>query len=679
MDKLLVLDSLLDNSNALIFAISLDKRVILANREFCNAYANSENIYNCRIDDFMPADAISRINNNFESVIFSGKKLSYRYELNDVNGLIRYMHTSCFPVLDAAGNSIGMGFVISDVTDLVTKELELEIAMEVFSEGSEGIIITDSQAKITKVNRAFENITGYSSCDVIGLSPKILSSHIHDKNYYAEMWRKILESGYWEGEIWNKRRSGEFYPQWMTITRIPRSGDIIRNFVAVFSDLTQQKRYTENLIKLAHYDSLTGLPNRESFRDRVESFIEKSGDVFYLVFFDVDYFKEINDTHGHDVGDEVLKVVCNRISSVKRQDDIFARMGGDEFSMLLPEKNISNVVAFFSRIQRIIKDDCRVGDKLVNLSVSAGAVEFPKDGKTYSDLIKNADVAMYNAKRMGKNRLSFFDENLFFSVQRRYFLSQNLKFSLVNNEFYLVYQPIISGDSNSVVGVEVLLRWNSPSLGTVPPDEFIAICEEIGLLDKIGDWVLKTAISDYVSWIECLDPSFTIAINVSSSQIADDRFLDNLNKHISNNEIPPKNIVLEITERVAMQRTSSVLNLLKKIKDLGVGISLDDFGTGYSSLSYLRDLPVDTLKVDKSFVSGIGLGERDQSICKAVINLASSLGMKTIAEGVERKIQAEFLMDLGCDYLQGFYYYKPMSSSEIRKLLQNAKLIDINN
>jgi diguanylate cyclase (GGDEF)-like protein/PAS domain S-box-containing protein len=563
--------------------------------------------------------------------------------------------------------------VKEDITARKRAEDQLRMNATVFDTASEGIIVTDAGNRIKTVNPAFTRITGYEPEDVIGLDPKVLSSGRHDAAFYRHMWKQVETRGFWSGEIWNRRKDGVVFPEWLSIVVIRDDTGGVKEHVAVFSDISQRKQDEEQIRRQANYDALTGLPNRSLFFDRLNQAVisaRREHWLLALLFVDLDRFKAVNDSFGHVVGDEILQEVADRIQACIREADTVARFGGDEFVVLLHDLTEVNDAALVAEkiIDRLSAPFNIVGRE-VFLGASIGITVYPVDTEDPEAMLRHADMAMYRAKEAGRNRFQFFTVGMQEQVRERVELEQDLRLAVERGELELNYQPIVEASSGRTHSVEALLRWNHPTYGSVAPATFIPLAEEAGLITALGDWVNNEACRQLRVWQDS-GIDLGITINVSSGQrgggFSSWGFASVLKEH----GVSGQQLTLEITESLLMDDSEEVVNWLSGFRELGVSLSVDDFGTGYSSLSYLKRFPVDVLKIDRSFVSGLPHDSEDTSLVEAILAMGSSLGLKVIAEGVETEQQRQFLVERNCRYLQGFYFSKPMPAATLEKWLK---------
>jgi diguanylate cyclase (GGDEF)-like protein/PAS domain S-box-containing protein len=542
------------------------------------------------------------------------------------------------------------------------------------------IVITDENRNFTYVNDAFERITGYKKEEVLGKNPKILKSGKTDDSVYIEMNKKLDSGEKWEGELINKRKDGSIYYEKVSISPIFAENGI-EGFLAIKLDVTEyikQKELIKNKSKeiqfLAYHDHLTGLPNRLNLQESLDHAIKtakRSGKKLALLFIDLDRFKIINDTLGHHIGDEMLKVISVKIRGVLRESDILARVGGDEFVVLMEDaKSEKDAAQVAWKIISVIKEPIFVEDYTLNTTASVGIAIYPDDGKDVETIIKNADSAMYKAKDEGKDNYQFFTKKLSDMITHRMKIENALRDAIKNKELFLVYQPQYDLKNRKTISVEALLRWNSKELGFISPTDFIPIAEESGMIVPIGEWVFENACKEYLRLKEKGLVLERMCINVSSIRFREENAVAKFEETIKRVGIEAQNVEIEITERYIMEHTEQNLNILDKLRNIGFRISVDDFGTGYSSMSYLKTLPLDTIKIDKSFIDKILYHSKDMQITKAIITLSKSLGYSVVAEGIETKEQEIFLRENDCDIGQGYYFSKPLVSKDLEKFLK---------
>jgi diguanylate cyclase (GGDEF)-like protein/PAS domain S-box-containing protein len=563
--------------------------------------------------------------------------------------------------------------IYKDVTKKKQSEEALELASLVYQNSSEAMMISDNDNKIIAINPAFTEMTGYSEEDAIGSNPNILSSDRHNKHFYQQMWADLHVTGEWQGEIWNKHKSGHEFLEWLTINTIMRDNGEIYRYVALFADITEKKKAEELIWQQANFDGLTNLPNRRMFQDRLEIELKKCQRTklpLALLFLDLDHFKEINDTLGHDSGDQLLAEAGKRITHCVRESDTVARLGGDEFTIILSELEELHIIeSIADKIIHALNQPFELLNRQVYVSASIGITLFPSDADTVSDLLKNADQAMYLAKELGRNRFCYFTALMQEKAQSRLNLLDNLHKAVEQEQFVVHYQPIIDLKTGIIQKAEALIRWPHPDKKLISPAEFIPLAEESGLITEIGDWVFKQVVQQIKQLKTTFDTDIQISVNKSPVQF---KAVDNHRQwleHLKQSNVSNKNIVIEITESLLMDDQNSIHKQLKEFRESGIEISMDDFGTGYSSLSYLKKFDLDYLKIDQSFTKNLTADSDDMALSTAIIIMAHSLGLKVIAEGIETAEQMELLTNAGCDYGQGYFISRPVPADEFANLL----------
>ncbi|WP_054763431.1 putative bifunctional diguanylate cyclase/phosphodiesterase [Methylomonas koyamae] len=556
-----------------------------------------------------------------------------------------------------AGSDQLLRVVMIDISEQKAKDDYLRQAAAMFETAREGVMVTDAENRIVVVNRAFTELTGYSSAEVLEQTPKILKSGRQDEAFYAAMWSEINATGYWQGEIWNRRKNGEIYPQMLSIRAVRNENEQVTHYVGVFSDISQLKNAVDRLDYLAHHDPLTSLPNRLLLFARLEHCIELSSrerKSAALLMLDLDRFKDVNDSFGHLAGDELLQQVARRLSSRLRGVDTVTRLGGDEFALLLEDLSHPQDAALVAtEIIEALCDPWRLANGVeVRIGVSIGISLFPEHGRTAEELMKQADAALYRAKDEGRGNFKYFSEELTEAAKRRIKLESLLRRAIVKHELQVYYQPQIDFRSGLIIGAEVLLRWNQADEGMISPIQFIPVAEEIGLIAEIGEWVLMEACRQGQRWIEAGFPTLRLAVNLSPHQFRHGNIVASVTSILKETRFPAKHLELEITESTLMARECEAVQILRALRTLGIRLAIDDFGTGYSSLAYLKRFPLDILKIDKSFIDDIPDQEDDKEIAAAIIGMAHNLRLQVLAEGVETEAQLNFLKEQGCDFYQ---------------------------
>ncbi|MGZ8189252.1 MAG: EAL domain-containing protein, partial [Methylosarcina sp.] len=551
-------------------------------------------------------------------------------------------------------------------------EEKLELSAKVFHQSQEAIIITDRENRIISVNRAFTRITGYEEHEALGKNPRLFSSGLHSKNFYRSMWKSLLETDFWQGELVDRKKEGSFYTKWLTITLVRNEDGQIVNFIGIFSDITQYKTAKQQIEHLAHYDVLTDLPNRLLFKARIDHEIviaERHKKTFALLFIDLDHFKNINDALGHSIGDRVLIEVGKRLMSAVCEEDTVARVGGDEFNIQLMDSDGHGAAKVASHIIDLLAEPICFEHYQLYIKPSIGISLYPENGDNYETLTRNADTALYQAKTQGRNQYQFFTKAMQKQTQRRMEIEHHLRHALERNELAVYFQPQINTQTHQINGAEALLRWQHPEWGMVSPAEFIPVAEECGLILPIGDWVLEQSIAQARQWH---DDGFhmTVAVNLSLAQFRADTLYEKIKTTLARYQLAPRFLELELTESVAMQNVEMAIEITRQLAELGVEISIDDFGTGYSSLNYLQRFSLHKLKIDQSFTRGMLDNKESENIVDAIISLAKSLNLKTIAEGVENERQLDLFKQKKCDEIQGYYFSRPIPADEFNQLIK---------
>ncbi len=638
-------------------------------------------VYDSRIDDAFVARDRQRIVSLLGGYL-DGRLTSERghvFHLRSAGGKSLPVELFCSGM--KLGTDRAVVVVLMDVSERREAEVAAREASLVFESTSEAIVVTDSQGHVLNTNPAFTVITGYTREEVLGLNMRVLSSGRQDRAFYQNLWESLRVRGHWSGDLWNRRKDGQDYAEHLTINAVYDTDGSVRCFVGIFSDITQQKRSEDLIWRQAHYDSLTSLPNRQHFHLKLQDALNRArpgvrGSVA-LVFLDLDLFKEVNDTLGHEVGDILLRAVAGRICGAVREGDVVARLGGDEFTLIL--EGFGGDPAAVDRILGDVLDALArpylLGDQEVVISASAGVTFFPEDGEEISELLRNADLAMYAAKEGGRNQYRRFEPSMREAALMRRQLHRDLQSALAERQFHLLYQPIVDLDSGRMTKVEALLRWTHPARGVLSPLAFIAQAEESGMIREIGDWVFREATTQLLAWRHALERGLQVSINVSPVQLlADGIDTGDWLAHLCELGLPPGCLTVEITESLLMDMGPATQEKLLAFRDAGVQVALDDFGTGYSSLSYLNRFDIDYIKIDRSFVEDLDVGTESHALCQAIIVMAHKLGLAVIAEGVSTARQCELLRTAGCNYAQGFFFARPLEAPEIENML-NRRLL----
>ncbi|MDF2796243.1 MAG: bifunctional diguanylate cyclase/phosphodiesterase [Pseudomonas orientalis] len=554
--------------------------------------------------------------------------------------------------------------IARDITERQQMQEKLQQAATVFESTAEGVLITDTRQNISAVNRAFSEITGYSEAEALGQTPRLLASGMHDSAFYAALWHQLTTQGHWQGEISNRRKNGELYPSWLTISAVRNLDQVVTHFVAVFADISSLKLAQARLDYQAHHDPLTGLPNRTLFESRLQAALngqQESGNQGAVLFLDLDRFKHINDSLGHPVGDLLLKDIAVRLKEQLRDIDTVARLGGDEFIILLPGlQQASDAQYLANKLLDCFTPPFQAGEHEFFISASIGTSLYPQDGTDVPTLVKNADAAMYRSKAKGRNRVESYTCDLTTQANERVALEHELRRAIERDEMSLYYQPKRSLITQELIGAEALIRWRHPTFGDVPPEHFIALAEENGTILQIGDWVLEQACRQLHAWQDTYEDFGPLSVNLAGAQLRHPNLLSRIEQLLRDYRLEPGCLQLEITENFIMSQAEEALTVLHQLKKLGVQLAIDDFGTGYSSLSYLKRLPLDFLKIDQSFVRGLPDDPHDAAIVRAIIALGHSMQFTIIAEGVENPAQQAFLAAEGCEQMQGYIVSLPL-------------------
>ncbi len=629
---------------------------------------------------FSIIDASTRepIENPVEKVMLTGEViyLSNHTLLIAKDGTEYHIADSAAPIQKEDDNILGMVLVFNDVSERRRAEEKIRTLYQAIEQSPVSVMITDTDANIEYVNSTFEQVTGYQSAEVIGQNSRILKSGQTPQQVYQEMWQTITSGKAWQGEIINRKKNGELFWENSHIAPVHDESGTIRHYLAVREDVTLRKHQEEKILHQAHFDALTDLPNRFLSLDRLSQLIseaQRNSELVAVLFLDLDDFKKINDTLGHDIGDKLLVEAAKRLQSETRSGDTVGRLGGDEFIILLGGlTEATDASPMVENLLNRFRDSFRIDGRELVLTASIGIAIYPNDGNSPSELLRNADSAMYYSKDEGRNTYSYFTNAMNQNVSRRLALEEQMHGALDRGEFQLHYQPKIDINSRNIIGVEALLRWHNSALGEVSPVEFISIAEQTGLIVPIGEFVLTEALAMTARWQNKCKQTFTVAVNLSPRQFRDPNLIPFIEKAISQSGLTGKSLELEITEGVLMSGHGYIDKALADINALEISIAMDDFGTGYSSLSYLRSYPFDVLKIDRSFINDITVDMADRKLVNAAIAMAHSLGLKVVAEGVETEEQLALLTAQGCEIAQGLLFSMPVSAKEITEMISSA-------
>lgn len=658
------MDSILRHIPSMVYIKNLQGVYTLGNKRFYSYFG--EDSQGKQVFDLLDEPYASEIQRYDEEVIRSRKPLQFECSF-PVDGKMNSWFMVKFPLFDDLGQPEAICSVATNVTEQEQNEYMLGVSRRIFEHAAEGVMITDDANRVIDVNASFERISGYSRESVLGQDPALLKSDLHDSYFYQAMWNQVKSEGSWKGELWNKRPDGTAYPVRLSISSIRDRRDVPTGYFGIFQDVSEEYQARTKLRKLAYRDSLTGLFNRLAFKEKVHEYLARArryNETFALLFVDLDLFKEVNDSFGHDAGDALLKQVADRILGQVRDSDIVSRLGGDEFTLLISP--VENDIALASIAENLIDTLSRpfqLDDVEVSIGCSVGVVSYPRDGENLDQLMRHADAAMYHAKALGRGCYAFFDVDLDQRNHRLMQIKHGLRHALSRNEMSLVYQPEIHLETREIFGYEVLMRWHSEELGPISPSEFIPVAEESDIIADLTSWMMLQACRDL---LPLLNDKMQIGVNISPRQFGGDRWLTLIRQCIDQEGLRPSQLCVEITEGALIRDMEQAVVQLSELRKLGIRVAIDDFGTGYSSLSYLKRLPIDFLKIDRTFVADIETDQDDQAIICAIINMAQSLGIGLIAEGVETQEQLKFLKSQGCDIAQGYFFARPMSVDQIK-------------
>jgi diguanylate cyclase (GGDEF)-like protein/PAS domain S-box-containing protein len=651
----------------LLFELGLDGRIHTCHSPGAGLLgAPAEDVLGRLLSDILPPDGAEVGMAALREANERGNSTGKQYALQLPHGTM-WFELSVARKVTLVDEELRFIVLARDITDRKHADAQLRIAAAAF-ESEEGMCITDAEGVILRVNQAFTRITGFSALDAIGHTPSLLSSGRHKADFYAAMWASIKQGGSWQGEIWNRRKNGEVFPEWLTITAVRDEQHVVTHYVSTLADITKRKAAEAEIQQMAFYDSLTGLPNRRLFTDRLKQALTKGTRRLRngaLLFIDLDNFKNLNDTYGHDQGDLLLRQVAERLNYCVREGDTVARFGGDEFVVMLqdlsdnPTEAANQVEVVGQKMLDTLGQPYQFGHFTYHSSASLGVALFNESHDSVDELLKRADLALYQAKDAGRNTLCFFDIQTQAALTARAELETDLRHSLQERQLLLYYQPQVN-ELGRLTGVEALVRWQHPRRGMVSPAQFIPLAEATGLILPLGQWVLETACRQLQQWAtQPHTAHLTLSVNVSALQFHHESFVNDVLAVLERTGAPASRLKLELTESLLVKDMEGIVAKMLMLKAHGVGFSLDDFGTGYSSLSYLKRLPLDQLKIDRSFLLGALTNPKDAALVRATVTLGQSLGMMVIAEGVETPAQRDFLESEGCCNFQGYYFGHP--------------------
>lgn len=670
------LNDILDNISACVCVKDMDGRYIYINQCAIKFWQTDKNTALGKTDyDFFSHETAEAFKKH-DLQILAGEQASVSEEigLTDKAGREFVFLLTKTPLKDSKGDIYALLVVSTNVTERKQEEDRLKLAHTVYQHSNDGIVVCDENNCIKAVNPTFTKVTGYSEQEVIGKTPKVLSSGRQSADFYAEMWNVILTDGTWQGEIWNRKKNGEEYAEWLTINTIFDDDGKVRSRVAIFSDVTEKKRKDFLIWKQVNYDPLTELPNRRLFMDRLGQEIKKAKrdqQQVGLLYIDLDRFKDVNDTFGHHIGDQVLIEASSRIQSCVRSSDTVARLAGDEFTVIITDLRSSlDLINIAESLVAALEKPFFIGIEQAIVSASIGLAIYPDDADNLETLLMNADQAMYAAKQRGRNRYSSFTPSMHEAMQTRMRTIQYLKSAVLEEQFELWYQPIVKLSDRKIFKAEALLRWHHPKDGFVSPAVFIPLAEETGVIHEIGEWVFHSAVEEVKRCQAIMGAEFQISINKSPVQFHGQKnihfqWLD----YLKSQGLDGHSIVVEITEGLLLDAETNVVNQLMYFRDSGIQVAIDDFGTGYSALAYLRKFDIDYLKIDQSFTRNLAPNNDQMVLCEAIITMAHKLGLRVIAEGIETQEQCDILTALECDYGQGYYFSKPLPKGDFEAML----------
>jgi diguanylate cyclase (GGDEF)-like protein/PAS domain S-box-containing protein len=629
-----------------------------------------DEVINKHINELIHPDELSKADANLTHALTHSGEAQNKYEFRMKHKEGGYRDIEIVG-RNLISNPMVGGIVLSgrDITGRKQAEARLLLTAKVFANTLEGIIITDVSGDIIEINDALIRITGYSREELIGHNPRILRSDLQSDSFYESMWSSITTTGHWAGEIWNCNKNGELYAEWLTISAIKDTEGKVSHYVGICSDITLLKQHEKQLERIAHYDSLTGIPNRTLLNDRMKQATARTAreqNMMAVCYLDLDGFKPINDSLGHEAGDHVLIEIAKRIENTIRGGDTVARLGGDEFViLLLGLERGDECSATLERLLEAISEPIEIMNVSFSLSASIGVSIYPLDDEDTDTLLRHADQAMYTAKQSGKNRSHIYDPAMDQRARNQQKLFKNIQLALNEGQFELYYQPKVDLRTQRLVGVEALIRWNHPELGLLPPAKFLPPIENTDLDIAIGEWVITTALHQLDVWCAAgLD--IEVSINISAHHLESDNFIERLKQQLARHtKQTAKHLEIEVLETVALGDIGKVSQIIEECKKMGLCFALDDFGTGYSSLSYLSSLPIDTLKIDQSFMRDLTMGKRDHAIVLGIVALSKAFELKTVAEGIETGAHFNILLDMGCDIGQGYGIALPMPAAKL--------------
>lgn len=661
-----------------LFELDLDGRYHRYRTSQMNALAVPPELFLGRLmADVLPAPAAATCLAALQDAHATGLSLGRQIEIS-IDNAPRWFEVSVARKAMDAGAKPRFVMISRDITERKQLEAQLRLSAQVFESSHDGIVITDHQHRVLSVNRSFTNITGYDLSDVLGQDPQLLAVNGPERSFDAVMLASLQATGYWQGEVTNRRKNGDLFPQWLAISTARDSTGAVTHYIAMLSDLSAKKQTQARIDYLSHYDTLTQLPNHHLLQNLAKLALasaQRQQSSVALMFIDIDHFQNINDSLGRPVGDQILQTMAVRLSTQLQPEDTVCRQGGDEFMVLLPQTDAQGAAQVAERMLALIREPVVMGhEQEVNLTGSIGIAIYPENGLDLDRLSQCADAALLQAKQDGRNKFKFFTEQMHERAREVLLIETQLRRALAKGELLLHYQPQVDAVTSHIIGAEALIRWQHPQWGLVSPMRFIPIAESSGQILDIGAWVLRTAMQQVADWQAAGLPVVPVAVNLSALQFRQATLCDTVNDALAAAGVAPALLELELTESIAMEDSGFTLDQISRLHAMGITLSIDDFGTGYSSLSYLKRYQIDKLKIDQSFVRDLDSGLQDGSIVRAIIDMAHGMGFKTIAEGVETQAQLDYLRAHGCDEIQGYYYSRPVPAAAFAQLLLQPTL-----
>ncbi|MCW8865922.1 MAG: EAL domain-containing protein [Colwellia sp.] len=672
-----VLSQIVEQSPVSIVTTDVDGVITYVNQKFIDSTGyDSVELIGKKSNILKSGHHNASLYDNLWTTITAGKDWVGEFYNKRKSGETFWERANIYPLKNIKNETSSYVAIKEDITRLKEDEKQLRLASTVFQTATEAVMVTDINNHIVAVNHAFTLITGYKEADVLGKNSALLNSGHHDASFYQAIDHELEATGKWQGEICNRRKNGEVYYEWLSITALKNQIGELESYVSLFSDITKRKKAEDKIYHQANYDFLTGLANRNLFIDRFEQCLaiaKRENTSIALLFIDLDGFKNVNDTFGHSKGDMLLKSTAQRIKGAVRSSDSVARLSGDEFAiMLCGDNDVFSNEKVATKVLKTLSAPFQLAEKEAHITASIGIAIFPDDGQSSEALLAKADSAMYKAKESGKNNVQFFTKEMDAKAQQRRSLEVELRKAIVNNELVLHYQPIHDLETGKVAAAEALIRWVHPQRGVIPPIEFISLAEDIGFIVDIGDWVLAQACQQAKSWQNQYGFAPKISVNISGAQLLRPDFIDKLKQVLAHSQLSPELLTLEMTESLLIEEDTHTLTKLQTIRSFGVDLSIDDFGTGYSSLSYLKRFPINILKIDRAFIKDITTNSEDEALTRAILSIAKSLRLKVVAEGVEDKAQCDMLAKLNCQFVQGYFFSKPIEADAFEAYLKST-------